>query len=226
MEKGLLFDMAAFLAKAEGFPCPDRVKYMEELVMPMAESIHQQKAQRERVLVGIQGYQGVGKTTVCRLVQQVLQEKYRHRVRAISIDDVYKTYQDRVALRQSQDFLRWRGPPGTHDIDILEGIVSDFKEGGSMRLVRFDKSLHQGQGDRLDQVEEVQGADILLLEGWFINLWPIPDFSFESQQNAYSHLGGPSLEMKRLSEFSNRQLREYTDLWEQLDYSNSRKWRT
>lgn len=38
---GLLFDMAAFLAKAEGFPCLDRVSYMEQLVMPIVESIQQ-----------------------------------------------------------------------------------------------------------------------------------------------------------------------------------------
>lgn len=86
----------------------------------------------------------MGKTTVCRLVQQVLQEKYQHRVRSISIDDVYKTYQDRLSLSHSHPFLQWRGPPGTHDIDILQTILSDFKEGRQITLPRFDKSLHQG----------------------------------------------------------------------------------
>ncbi|NJL21401.1 MAG: hypothetical protein HC895_12160 [Leptolyngbyaceae cyanobacterium SM1_3_5] len=40
-------------------------------------------------------------------------------------------------------------------------------QGKSALLPRFDKSLHEGAGDRIDP-ERVDRADVILFEGWFV----------------------------------------------------------
>ncbi|MFM2311075.1 MAG: hypothetical protein RLZZ04_351, partial [Cyanobacteriota bacterium] len=62
------------------------------------------------------------------------------------------TYVERQELQQREPSLIWRGPPGTHDLALgLEVIKQCLDEDytAQISLPRFDKSLHQGEGDRL-----------------------------------------------------------------------------
>ena len=64
---------------------------------------------------GILGAQGTGKTTMSHILGLILQQ-LGYRTLSFSLDDLYKTYSDRLALMQQDSRLVWRGPPGTHDI--------------------------------------------------------------------------------------------------------------
>ena len=46
-------------------------------------------------------------------------------------------------------YLQKRGYPGTHDLGLALEVLSDLKNGANTNVPIFDKSLKQGQGDRL-----------------------------------------------------------------------------
>jgi D-glycerate 3-kinase len=167
---------------------------------------------------GILGGQGTGKTTMCGVLTLILQQ-LGYRTLSLSIDDLYKTYQERLALQQLDPRLIWRGPPGTHDIDIglavLDGIRDSLGPQQSciptIAVPRFDKSAHSGAGDRTSP-EMINGADIVLFEGWFVGVHPINPATFDTPP-----LPIITEQDKAFARDMNQRLREYLPLWERLD---------
>jgi D-glycerate 3-kinase len=76
-------------------------------------------------LIGIVGAQGSGKTTLARASAE------RFGAAQISIDDVYLTRTEREALaRDVHPLLVTRGPPGTHDLGLLQGLIDQLSAAG------------------------------------------------------------------------------------------------
>lgn len=76
-------------------------------------------------LIGVVGAQGSGKTTLARAAAQ------RFGAAQISIDDVYLTRAERQALaRDVHPLLVTRGPPGTHDLDLLGRLIDALSAAG------------------------------------------------------------------------------------------------
>lgn len=95
------------------------------------------------------------------------------KVVVFSIDDFYKTFEEREQLQETYPCLGFRGPPGTHNTEKLLAVINQFKSKdiSTVQIPIFDKSLHNGQGDRVSQVQEVSSEqDIVILEGWFVGL--------------------------------------------------------
>lgn len=68
------------------------------------------------MVVGLNGIQGVGKTTLVNALQQELEEQHGLRVVVCSIDDFYLPHHEQVALarhRPEDALLQHRGQPGT-----------------------------------------------------------------------------------------------------------------
>ena len=115
------------------------------------------------VIIGINGPQGSGKTTLTKSLIETLPFK----VVAISLDDFYIPFAEQKTMQNP--LLKYRGLPGTHSVDLairtLESLIAK-----QLTLVpRFDKSLHNGLGDRLPESQwaKVDGdVDVILLEGW------------------------------------------------------------
>ncbi|WP_239651506.1 hypothetical protein [Neosynechococcus sphagnicola] len=150
--------------------------------LPLALHIAQQHQQMGRPWIqGILGGQGTGKTTLALLLKLIL-EHLGYRVLTLSLDDLYKTYRDRQQLRAADPRLIWRGPPGTHDIDLGIQVLDQLRQplaGQLIQVPRFDKSAWQGQGDRTSP-EIITPVDIVLFEGWFVGVRPIPSETFTS----------------------------------------------
>lgn len=71
------------------------------------------------------GAQGSGKTTLARAAAT------RFGAAQISIDDVYLTRAEREALaREIHPLLLTRGPPGTHDLGLLQGLIDRLSTAG------------------------------------------------------------------------------------------------
>lgn len=101
------------------------------------------------VVQGILGPQGSGKSTLAGLLVQLLDQLGRRAV-SLSLDDLYLTASERC----SQALWRWRGPPGTHDLDLGERTLEQLVGGEPpFWLPRFDKGATGGQGDRFAWVE-------------------------------------------------------------------------
>jgi D-glycerate 3-kinase len=160
---------------------------------------------------GILGGQGTGKTTMCNALCATLKQ-LGYRTVSISLDDLYKTYDERLTLKQKNPRLIWRGPPGTHDIELGLTVLQQIRQRKSpVAVPRFDKSLHAGAGDRTIP-EIVENVDIVLFEGWFVGVRPIDTTAFETAPP-------PILtdEDRAFARQMNNKLNDYLPLWEQLD---------
>lgn len=97
---------------------------------------------------------------------------------AVSVDDFYLTRAEQVALAQANPenpYWQQRGYPGTHDVKLGEWILSELRAGHDVLIPFYDKSAHQGQGDRKPQTEwrRVRGrVEVVFLEGWMLGFQP------------------------------------------------------
>ncbi len=187
--------------------------------LPLAMHIAEQRQRLNRLMVqGILGGQGTGKTTLTHLLQLVLKHLDYHAV-SLSLDDLYKTFRDREALKITDPRLDRRGPPGTHDIDLGLDAITQLRAAQPDQLValpRFNKALQNGSGDRTDP-EWVCNVDILFLEGWFVGVKPISPEKFLPDQ--LTTLPAPIRSQADLhfAADMNQALSAYLPLWETLD---------
>ncbi|TAE61459.1 MAG: glycerate kinase [Nostocales cyanobacterium] len=183
-----------------------------DLWLPLAMKIAGSRQNLDRAFVqGILGGQGTGKTTMCQGLSLILQQ-LGYSTLCLSLDDLYKTYSERLALQQQDSRLIWRGPPGTHDINLGLSLLDQIRQGKSSVLVpRFDKSAYAGAGDRTTP-EIVTNIDIVLFEGWFVGVLPIDPQVFITAP--------PPIITEADRVFAcdmNEQLKAYLPVWERLD---------
>ncbi|PZV17452.1 MAG: glycerate kinase [Pseudanabaena sp.] len=185
--------------------------------LPLAQSLANQQEKIGRTFIqGLLGGQGTGKTTL-GIVLKVLLQHLGKTFLSISLDDLYKTYADRQKLRDLCPEIIWRGPPSTHDVDLGIQVLQQLRDrplGSSqpIEIPRFDKSLHHGAGDRTEPEISCE-ADIVLFEGWFVGMRPLPISAFQNFV--------PPILSESDREFAlacNANLYNYLPLWEYLDH--------
>lgn len=56
-------------------------------------------------------------------------------------------------------------------------MINDIKEGNSVKIPVFDKSMHNGQGDRshYKEIPSSKDYDYCIFEGWFNGLPALPE---------------------------------------------------
>jgi len=198
--------------------CRDQLgwqSYPSELLqnfwLPLAKQLVAWHEQAEGTLIqGILGGQGTGKTTLAAILTQILKH-VGLQVCQLSLDDLYKTYADRQQLQQIDPRLRWRGPPGTHDIDLGLEVLQQLKHKHLAQVPRFDKSAWGGMGDRT-LPETVNRTDIVLFEGWFVGVRPIDPAAFDS-----APLPIETESDRAFACDMNTRLADYLPLWNFLD---------
>lgn len=201
---------------------------LQNFWIPLAKQLVAWHEQTEGTLIqGILGGQGTGKTTLAAILAQILNH-LGLQVCQLSLDDLYKTYADRRHLAQIDPRLRWRGPPGTHDVELGLEVLQQLKQQRPAQVPRFDKSAWKGAGDRTTP-ETIIRADIVLFEGWFVGVRPIDPKAFDQAP--------PPIETESDRTFArdmNTRLADYLPLWDQLDrlivllpsdYHLSQQWR-
>ncbi|MFB2898369.1 glycerate kinase [Aerosakkonemataceae cyanobacterium BLCC-F50] len=183
-----------------------------ELWLPLAIQLATWRRDLPRPLIqGILGGQGTGKTTLAAVLSLILNH-LRLETISISIDDLYKTYTERQELQKQDPRLIWRGPPGTHDVNLGIEVLNQLRQQQTpVEIPRFDKSLWQGAGDRTTP-EIVEKADIVLFEGWFVGVRPINPTTFDSAPEPIVTLSD-----RTFARDINFKLQEYVPLWQLLD---------
>jgi D-glycerate 3-kinase len=200
-----------------------------QLWLPLAMELAEERSKLERPLIqGILGGQGTGKSTLAEVSRLILGHLGYETV-GISIDDLYKTHTEREKLKQQDERLEWRGPPGTHDIDIGIELLDRIRDRQfPVEVPRFDKSAYNGDGDR-GKSERIDRIDIVLFEGWFVGARPVEENAFENPPEPIV-----TAKHRKFARDSNERLKDYLPLWERLDrlivlypndYRLSKQWR-
>ncbi|KAK2072356.1 hypothetical protein P8C59_006714 [Phyllachora maydis] len=134
------------------------------------------------LLIGLNGPQGIGKSTLAALLAVTLAAPpYDLPTVVLSIDDFYLPRPALAALAAAHPtnaLLRVRGQPGTHDVPLLLSVLTRLLHRPDtitsldpLRLPRYDKAAHGGLGDRIPPSQWCALADaprLVLLEGWCV----------------------------------------------------------
>lgn len=144
-----------------------------------------QQAQQSRrpLVIGIQGPQGAGKTTLTRALLDALPAQGLTGT-TVSVDDFYMTRAGQLevaAAHPGNPYLEHRGYPGTHDVSLGEATLETLAAGvGNVMVPVYDKSAHGGRGDRapVEAWRHVKmPIDLVFVEGWMFGFTPVPDAS-------------------------------------------------
>ena len=145
----------------------DYLNTTEQYLLPLAAWIRQQK-QGKPLVVGINGAQGTGKSTMAAVLQLIL-EHQGYKVAVLSLDDFYWSHQQRLELAAHvHPLFKTRGVPGTHDVALATSTIQQLIQGqGKVLIPRFDKQTDNPKAKHNWDVCE-SPVDIVLFEGWCV----------------------------------------------------------
>jgi D-glycerate 3-kinase len=164
------------------------------------------------LVVGINGAQGTGKTTLCRFLEELL---YQRRLRAVtlSLDDLYLTKAERLTLaRDEHPLFATRGVPGTHDVALGEAIVDDLRAGRTTPLPYFAKAADDRAAD--GKIVESR-VDVILFEGWCVGAVPQPAAALRDPVNRLEADEDADGSWRR--EVNRRLATDYAELFARID---------
>jgi len=145
-------------------------------------------------LIAIVGAQGCGKTTLARAAAD------RFGAAQISIDDVYLTRAEREAMaREVHPLFAVRGPPGTHDLALLQRLIDDLSNAGpedGTAIPGFDKRAD----DRLrpDRWRVFRGRpSAILIDAWCLGARPEDEAALAAPLNALEREHDPDGRWRR-----------------------------
>ncbi|KAJ2895467.1 hypothetical protein IWW38_002298 [Coemansia aciculifera] len=169
------------------------------------------------LVVGINGAQGSGKTTLVRGLVAFLQERNISTV-GFSLDDIYLTQREQLALAKAHrdnPLLQFRGQAGTHDVGLGHKTLTDLlRNSSAVSIPAYDKSLNGGYGDRVPQSEWQMTAspvDVVLFEGWSLGFRALDDREFARFIDMVRRKPDGSVLCKHSRKYSDQNLREINE---------------
>lgn len=165
-------------------------------------------------VIGINGAQGSGKSTLTQLVAIALEHFHGLRSAALSLDDFYYGKPPRLQLaRLVHPMCETRGVPGTHDVPLMvqtfDALANAAPESRTP-LPRFDK-LDDDRISREEWPDFTGRPDVILFEGWCVGIradelpaWKGPINAVEAAQDPQGEWFAWSLESLQ---------REYPAIW-------------
>ncbi|KAK2630443.1 hypothetical protein QTJ16_001263 [Diplocarpon rosae] len=188
-------------------------------------SQHRSNHRSKPFIIGLNGVQGAGKTTLVSALAKILQEKEGLQTLVCSIDDFYLSHSDQLALaarHADNPLVQHRGEPGTHDMELARELFGALKEGRECAIPEYDKSRYNGQGDRVPRerwrVVNRPGEtkiQVVIFEGWCVGFRALGEEEVKKKREGSSE----TLRKYKLQDLLlvNKRLEEYEVLNSEFD---------
>ena len=209
-------------------------KMLKSFLIPACFWISSKAKSKNPFFLGLVGGQGTGKTTTSSILEIILKKHFKLNVFKISIDDFYKTREERLNLsKKIHPLLMTRGVPGTHDINIM---LDFFKKSKSrkfkpFKLPKFNKAID----DRCKKNQWFtlkKRPDVIIFEGWCVGAKAEKNSTLKKSINSMEKSKDTKLIWRK---YVNNELKsKYKKLYDQLDcliylkaqsFSLLQKWR-
>ena len=166
-------DYLKYLKKQEvyGKPIVDKIGKLNKFYLPLSEWIYSIYSKDFKTkIIGLSGGQGAGKSTITGILKLILKKKYGLNICVFSIDDFYKTKNERLRMsKKIHPLFITRGVPGTHDIALLNQTIRKLKQKKfrTVLIPKFDKSKDDRYRKNKWQKIKIK-PDIIIFEGWCV----------------------------------------------------------
>ena len=170
-------DYLKFLSKERIFDQSKSAKIisLKKTYIPISFWIENQYKKKGKTLfLGFSGGQGSGKTTIAAILKIIIKKFFKRRIHISSIDDFYKTIEDRNNMSNKiHPLFRTRGVPGTHDAQLIKKFFKIIKKKKfrKIKLPKFDKA-HDDRLKKKYWFNVRQRPEIVILEGWCVGAKP------------------------------------------------------
>ena len=166
-------DYLKYLKKQEvyGKPIVDKIGKLNKFYLPLSEWIYSIYSKDFKTkIIGLSGGQGAGKSTITGILKLILKKKYGLNICVFSLDDFYKTKNERLRMsKKKHPLFITRGVPGTHDIALLNQTIRKLKQKKfrTVLIPKFDKSKDDRYKKNKWQKIKTK-PDIIIFEGWCV----------------------------------------------------------
>ena len=152
-------------------PFRDKLGQLNRFYLPISKMIKDEYIKQKKTkVIGLTGGQGTGKSTISNILKIILKEAYSLETVIFSIDDFYKTLQERkdMSKKISKLFLT-RGVPGTHDTKMLFQCIKNLKtkKFKKINIPKFDKSADD-RSQKIKWLKVKKKPHIVIFEGWCV----------------------------------------------------------
>ena len=154
-------------------PFRDKLGQLNKFYLPISKMIKEEYLKKKKTrVIGLTGGQGTGKSTISNILKIVLKEAYKLETVIFSIDDFYKTLNERkIISKKINSLFLTRGVPGTHDTKMLYNCIKNLKNNKIKKLMipKFDKS----NDDRFSKnrwLKVKKKPNIVIFEGWCVGV--------------------------------------------------------
>mgnify|MGYP006110094915 FL=1 len=156
-------------------PFRNKISQLNNFYIPISKMIYDNYLKDKKTkIIGLTGGQGSGKSTISNILKLILKENFNLNTVIFSIDDFYKTLQERKVMSKNVSSLfLTRGVPGTHDTKLILNCIKNLKNLKFKKLMipKFDKSID----DRVlrNKWQKInKKPNIVIFEGWCIGADP------------------------------------------------------
>tara|TARA_Y100000766_G_scaffold145219_1_gene124790 strand:- start:32 stop:982 length:951 start_codon:yes stop_codon:yes gene_type:complete len=157
-----------------------------EIVIPLSVYLNSFQKRNIPYLIGLTGGQGSGKTTLSIFIQKILIDVFKKRAVGFSIDDIYKTKEDREKIaKKIHPLCSVRGVPGTHDIGLGNETIDSLFEAKSNTytyIPSFSKILDMHHPKK-DWRKYKGRPNFIFFDAWCGGAKPIPNFKWRPPLN-------------------------------------------
>jgi len=192
--------------------------FFKNIVIPLSAYLLQFPKRDKPYFVGLNGGQGSGKTTLSDFVQKVLSLDSQKSVIGFSIDDIYKSTEERNELANKiHPLCKVRGVPGTHDIqmglDVIESLTM-AKDKTLTPIPAFSKPLDCHKPKSTWKVFEGK-PDFIFFDAWCAGVRPVSEKNWKPPYNDLEREEDPD---GVWSKWSNKELKgDYQTLFNLFD---------